>query len=390
MTREQIVFIQILSDYLNNRKTTINLDGLEWKDILLIARKQQVSGIVYSQVNKYMPLDVSEEFYKELIATLYSQSRIEYELNRIKKDLSISEVPFFIIKGKTIAALYPNPLLRTMGDIDVVVHSSDREKCHRIMIDRGFECNARLKDREWQYFKMNMEFEFHDHLVYKEVINERIQFDFFNDYWQYVQDGELDWNFHLLFLIFHLRKHLMNAGAGFRPFMDIAIVAQKRQLDWKWIEGKLERIEMLVFAKKCYGVIERWFGIGTPLASAIDDDFYNIITEKVFNDGLFGLNNIDNSDAAIINTIRGKKHPKLNMIRIVLKRIFPPRNEMQGIKEYEYLNRFVILLPIAWIQRFIKRIRAGGIKAWINDIKGPFRAQDRINKRSDMLNKWGL
>lgn len=104
--------------------------------------------------------------------------------------------------------------------------------------------------------------------------------EFFNDCWQYVHEGQLDWDFHLLFLIFHLRKHFMNSGVGFRMFMDLAVVAAKVNIDWDTLANKLKKIGMLEFAKKCYGFIGRWFYIYGPLIDQIDEDFFEEASQK--------------------------------------------------------------------------------------------------------------
>lgn len=48
MTKEQMFLIQVLADHINGRKTD-NGAGLEWMELNHIAKKQQVSGILYSQ-----------------------------------------------------------------------------------------------------------------------------------------------------------------------------------------------------------------------------------------------------------------------------------------------------------------------------------------------------
>ena len=389
MTREQLFFIQVLSDHLNGRKTE-KCGDIDWNTILIFAQKHQVSGIFYAQVKELMPIKIADIFQKEMLASFYCQLNFDNELEKIGHALKEREIPFFIVKGPVVAQLYPIPKLRVMGDIDIVIKTKDRETCHDLFIQRGYSCFSKRDDREWQYHKNNMEFEVHDHLVYEEAVNEIGQDSFFNDCWKYVKDGQLDWNFHLLFLIFHLRKHLMNSGVGFRQFMDIAIVTQKAEIDWRWMEDNLKKTKMLDFAKKCYGFIDRWFGIQTLIADDVDSEFFEQATKKIFADGVFGFGNQENEDSLVINQVRHNRFPKLGMIRLAIRHIFPSRIELKNTKPYTYLNKYPVLLPIAWIHRMIRGSKKQKTERIIEAIKGSFTSNEQIKKRMDMLNKWGL
>ena len=389
MTKEQLYFIQLLSDHLNSRKTEC-VNDLDWEILHHYAQKHQVNGIFYVQAKDNMPLEVAKKFSQEMLATFYYQSSKENEMMQIKQALDEAEIPFFIVKGPVVAQLYPIPKLRVMGDIDLVIHTNDREACHNLLIKKGFTCFSKQEDREWQYNKNYMELELHDHLVYEEAVNEKGQDVFFNDCWRYVKNDELDWNFHLLFLIFHLRKHLMNSGVGFRQFMDLSVVAQSIEIDWEWLENNLKKTGMFEFAKKCYGFIDRWFGIHTPLSEKVDDQFYEQATEKIFADGIFGFGNGENANSYVINQIRHNRFPKIGMIRLAFSQLFPSRKELKDTDPYTYLGKYPILLPIAWIHRMIRGSNVKKLKVVTNVIKNSFISNDQIEKRVNMLNKWGL
>lgn len=389
MTKEQSFFIQILSDHINGQETKC-IDDLDWNVIHQYAFKHQVSGMVYSQAKDYMPVDILNAFRQETIATIYHAANRDNDFGAVKKGLNENKIPYFVIKGPEVAALYPNPKLRSMGDIDLVVKHEDREKAHQIIINEGYECVSQQDDREWQYFKNNMELELHDRLVYEEAVNEKGQDEFFNDCWRHVQEGNLDWNFHLLFLIFHLRKHFMNSGVGFRMFIDLALVAEKAHINWPVLEDNLEKTGMLEFAKKCYGFIDRWFGIHLPLFIKIDDEFYEEATQKIFVDGIFGYCNKDNIGSDVINQIRNKKHYKTEMFKIAMKQVFPSSIELKNHKQYDYLNKSSMLLPVAWIHRFYRTINKLKMKEAFLNIRKSFVADEKIDQRENMMRKWGL
>ena len=389
MTKEQSFFIRILSDHLNGRETKC-IEDMDWDVIHQYARKHQVSGMVYSQVKNHMPADIQNAFRQETIATIYHAANRDNDFAAVKKELNENNIPYFVIKGLEVAALYPNPKLRSMGDIDLVVKPEDREKSQNIIINNGYECISRQDEREWQYYKNKMELELHDRLVYEEAVNEKGQDEFFNDCWRYVQDGQLDWNFHLLFLIFHLRKHFMNSGVGFRMFMDLAVVAQKIEINWTWMQKHLVDTRMITFAQTCYGFIDKWFDIHTPIEKSIEEDFYEKATQKIFADGIYGFDNIENTNSDIINIIRKGKNIRVSKKKYIIRKVFPTLTDMKNDRTYKYIHKCKLLLPIAWLQRIAKIIKNRGIYSAKSDMEKIYALDDIIQKRDNMLKKWGL
>jgi len=389
MTKEQTAFVQILFDYLNGRKTE-EMTDLDWNIMLKYARSHQVTGIIYTQVKKRISHDVVNIFRRETLDAFCHYSIREELCGIIQNAFTEKGIPYFIIKGPAVAELYPDPSLRVMGDIDIVVHAKDRELCHEIMLEKGFTSFSKYEGREWQYFKNNIEFELHDRLVYQETINEKGQDLFFNDCWKYVQSGQLDWSFHLLFLIFHLRKHLMNSGAGFRHFMDLAVVARKGNIDWDWMAKNLETTGMLKFGKKCFGLIDCWFGIHTLIAEKVNPEFYDMATAKTFEDGIFGFDNSENDDSDVINMIRKKNNAILGKVQIALGQVFPSGRILKTTKTYSYLERFPFLLPFAWIHRGARCVIGKKNKVFLNSIEKTFITNDIVNKREEIYQKWGL
>lgn len=389
MTKEQEEFITILANHLNSQKSEID-EAINWDLIHKYALDHQVSGIVCQQCKQFMPSHIRDVFQKELMATVYSEANRDKELNRIKDELHREGIPFFIVKGPVIAQLYPMPYLRTMGDVDLVVQNNNRMRCNELLLENNYTCLSKQEDREWQYTKMSFELELHDRLVYDEAVNKEGQNEFFNDCWKYVHDGELNWSFHLVFLIFHLRKHLMNSGVGFRQFMDLAIVSHKMNIDWEWVKKSLDLTGMLEFARKCFGFVYRWFGFVTPLTVPIDEYFYNEATIKIFSDGVFGFDNDENNSAIIINQVRKSKFPEIVMIKNALRQIFPPLRELKNSQAYDYLNQFPCLLPMAWIHRMHRGRNAKKARMVLRAVRESFVSDQQIIRREEQMKKWGL
>lgn len=340
-------------------------------------KKHEVEAIFYYQTK--LP-----EFMKAYSLTLYSNTNRE---DMIQKLTSTFTFPYFIVKGSSAAELYPVPTLRTMGDIDLAVQVENRSTVHEILINQGYECRSKQSDREWQYYKNGMEFELHDHLIYSEAVNNPKQEMFFNNFWPYVKDNHLDWNFHFLFLIAHLRKHFMNEGVGFRQFMDVAVMAKYADLDWNWIEERAEEIELSPFLKTVLAFCNRWFETVTPIITpSLDENFYEAATQKIFDDGVFGFENEENAGSTAVNIYR--KKGKKGQIGNAIRQLFPSYKTMITVPHYGFLKGKPYLLPVAWGYRaFRGRNKSNGV---VEDIKDTFASNDVIAKREAMYKQWGL
>ena len=105
-------------------KMTVALNDAEWKDVAQMAVKQSVLGILFTAVET---LPEEQRPYNDLYIDMYKwvdtiEQRNEHMnkltasvSNRFRKD----GFPNCILKGQGVALLYPKPLRRHSGDIDI-------------------------------------------------------------------------------------------------------------------------------------------------------------------------------------------------------------------------------------------------------------------------------
>lgn len=157
------------------------------------------------------------------------------ELSAAFREAEIDFVPF---KGTCISEYYPDPALRTMGDMDLAIHTEDRQRSDKVMKRLGY---VSMVD---------------NHAV-----------------WTYQKDDRfcLKPEFHFLYLLAHTAKHIINKGYGIRGFLDLVFfVRGEPDMDWDWIEEQLRELRLLDFAKTCFALCQRWFDVELPLAGGMD------------------------------------------------------------------------------------------------------------------------
>ena len=383
LSDEQKFFLTALSDYVHGRKTVVP-DGLDEAALVSVSGQQQTDSVLYFQTH----LPALRPAFASVTYHVVNSRRLQQQLHTA---LTGAGVPYLIFKGTEIAAYYSRPELRSMGDLDLLVHRADKEKAGDILCRMGFERAAEgPEDHEWAYFKRELEIELHHRLLYQDDMNEAGHVAFTDRVWEYAatEDGvryHLEPEFHFVYLLLHLRKHLLWAGIGVRQFLDLALMMKNAALRWERVEETLSDLELLPFARTCFAFIERWFDIRCPIApEQIPDGFFLSATETILSGGVFGRLDKENLvDHDVMNTTR--KHGKLLPTLSVL---FPPYRQMK--EKYPVMGKCPLLLPVMWVRRMLEAVFHGTAKEGLDYAAKHLVKSDAIRDREAMLKNWGL
>ena len=392
MTREQEFFIQVLSDHLAGRKTD-HSDGLDWAEIMKLSRSHQVDGIVFYQCRDLIPQEIRSSFEQAFGATLYYYTNRKLAMEEIAAALRAAKLPFFTVKGFAVAQYYPLPALRTMGDCDIIVHQADMQAAVAVLQGLGFRGSEQTTVQQWGCDRNGLHFELHDSLVQNGEFTTGDQVKFFNTFDPYITGEGLDWSFHFLFLLMHLRKHFLNYGVGFRQFMDLAaIIKNGPELRWDWMREKLEQLHLLRFACVCCSMLKSWFGISAPLeAQPLEPELEKKLTEMILHGGVFGFadeNNFSNYSRTALAKARVPRW--LKPFVSLLHSAFPEYDMMRGYPGCSYLNGRPYLLPAAWLHRFLIILARKDKSSTVHTVRSSFVPSVEVSDREELLNKMGL
>lgn len=133
LTRTEELFFELLRIALGTQETlTGQLSDEEWLEVSQMAVKQSVLGILYTAVEKLPeaqrpPTDLFIDMY-QCVQEIKDRNRHMNKMtalvsSRFRKD----GFPNCILKGQGIALLYPNPLRRQSGDIDIWLKGERKE-----------------------------------------------------------------------------------------------------------------------------------------------------------------------------------------------------------------------------------------------------------------------
>ena len=301
MTREDQILIQILAAFINGRSIS-SLQDVSLEALYQAAQKHNVGGIVSSMLQPFLKSRAEDpaarKFQEIYMATVFRSVQLEEEVKMFADRMDQAGIPYAFFKGYELRGLYPDPELRTMGDVDVLVRDEDMEKTLQVLNGLGY-----TKEGEgsavWTCKNGTLSYEIHRRLAFGKYWNQVDYESYFAKAFDRLQDepgprpslrgmrqeapqevrhGEsgpvtgtvrgksrryFSLEDHFIYLCFHLAKHLNSTGAGIRMVMDIALYlkAYQEQMDWKYIWEECRKIRLDVFVKTLLQACREWFQV---------------------------------------------------------------------------------------------------------------------------------
>lgn len=234
LTNEQNTLLSLLGHNLFSSALELNSD-VDWESLAKEARVQTVFSVAFNQY-KNLPLD--DELAAKVKSTLmkYALSGATCFKNHtyLHELMQKHGIPYCVVKGAASAFYYPDPLSRSMGDVDFYIHPDDIDRALAVFEGEGFVRDE--ADHPWHIAlkKGNTHFEMHFKPV---AYHEGPIGDIFDEYWRDIRETavlvETDLAtyygpsvfHHGFILLTHLHQHLFREGVGLRHFCDWALFA---------------------------------------------------------------------------------------------------------------------------------------------------------------------
>lgn len=227
-------FFQLLNIALGNRaELDCPISDEQWEDVIAQAKKQAVVGLIFKAMMSLPPEQMPVRRYKIRIALLTEKivgknRRVMTEIRQLSEECRAMGLRCCLLKGASLAALYPDPELRQSGDIDLWVDLKHDELL-KLVGERwklGSMCYHHV---DAKCFEKGTSVELH---IYPTWMNSPFNNRRFHKYLDDVKevqftnyDETLGCNvptpeFNLVFNMMHLYRHLLQEGIGLRQFID--------------------------------------------------------------------------------------------------------------------------------------------------------------------------
>lgn len=337
------------------------IDIADWKSLAISARS---SGLLPCLAYYYQSLpdekkpseEITAFFKKNLIkSTVVGTNQLSsvYEMQQIFEKNKIYNL---VVKGAKTKTRYPDEVLRSMGDIDILYKPEQHKEFYNLMMNSlGYEDFQEGRKNDTYTKNKIIVVEAHRQLVSTE--SEYI--DYLNTVWEraipcqnckYTYEMTIEDEF--IYNIIHLVEHFKQGGVGIRFIMDIWVY-NNLDMNREYLKQELENLGLFDFYVTMSQLADYWFGNGEST------ELLEKLGEFICSSGIFG--NRENVSAMAIED--GSK------IKTIIKVCFPSYKDMTTM--FLWLKKYPFLLPIAWLIRAFRSLtkRKNNVKVQLSVIK---------------------
>ena len=236
MLKQQKIFFDFLRFCIGSAKEIPgSLKEVDWKELYAIAKKQALLGVLFHGIRR-LPKELAPE-QKLLMQWMVMAEQIRKQNIRLFQD-SVKVCQNFgnegfancILKGQGNALLYPNPYMRTPGDIDIYL-SGGRRKIMKY-VDRVCPNQVmRYHHVDFPVMKTAIEVHFTPSYMFCPIHNRRMQKWFEEVMGEQCNHrvslpdgyGEIhvpQVSFNVIYILSHLYRHIFTEGIGLRQLLD--------------------------------------------------------------------------------------------------------------------------------------------------------------------------
>ena len=347
-------FVHLVKCALKGEKPNEIPNGVTFEEIYSIANNQKVSNMLWecvSSLDTKPTGQLSVKWQTDYGVLLNQAVYQEMELESLIELFTGLGYEVLALKGSQIRNLYPQPDMRTMGDIDLMLRTDKskeaRQKVRDIMHENGFSDDV-MDDGQVDAFRK-------DNNVYVEI-----HYEFMHKTHSHYEDFIIDWDkmprcesnnlLHTMtvedlyyYNFGHFTKNIYNRGIGFRSVMDSYVIWNKLTAEQKEsVKNRIEKIGLSKFNDSILKVGRIWFD------GEYDDGKLDYFQDYLLSTYVHGIE----KNAITLNLIKtNKEEQSSSKMSFYLRRIFPDADTLYG--RFDLKRRIWILLPFLWALRLI-------------------------------------
>lgn len=341
------IILQIIDAAINGK--TLDLSNyINDQEFMRIMKEQTFLPFLYK-------VDKRKEFRKYYYQSCLIHEKFN-EVGKLVDDiLSQNNIPHIFLKGYELQNLYPDPNLRMLGDIDLLVENQQFEKSKEIILANNFKCCIEC-EHHFGYIKNNIEVEMHDKLFN----NEECSSELFDNTFNNISIKNFDDTFTLLYVIAHYAKHIKR-GAGLRPIIDIYLIIKNKNVNHNILINKLNELNLIHFFNTILDEIYIIFkdNLITHQSTNLANNLINYSLRK-------GIHGFANGDPQINWQLNNNY--KGNILVLIIKKLFPSNKFLKNkFKKHYHWYLIPILYIFNWILLIKKIGKLKKLKKYSND-----------------------
>ena len=325
MLKQQKVFFDFLRFCIGSAKEIPgSLKEVDWKELYAIAQKQALLGVLFHGIQR-LPKELAPEqkilMQWMVMAEQIRKQNIRLFLDSVKVCKNFENKGFAncILKGQGNALLYPDPYMRTPGDIDIYL-SGGRKKIMKY-VDRVCPNQVmRYHHVDFPVMKTAIEVHFTPSYMFCPIYNQRMQKWFEEVMGEQCNHrvslpdgyGEIhvpQASFNVIYILSHLYRHIFTEGIGLRQLLDYYLVLVKWhtdltnltdsnkslpqmtqvKTDLDTLRHKLKYLGLWKFAQAVMYVLHEVFGLSEDrMIAPMDEKEGRFLLDEIMRGGNFG------------------------------------------------------------------------------------------------------
>ncbi len=247
MLKQQKIFFDFLRFCIGSAKEIPgSLKKVDWKELYAIAKKQALLGVLFHGIQrlpKVLAPDQKLLMQWMVMAEMIRKQNIKLFQDSVKVCKNFENKGFAncILKGQGNALLYPDPYMRTPGDIDIYL-SGGRRKIMKYVDQVCPNQVMRYHHVDFPVMKTAIEVHFTPSYMFCPIHNRRMQKWFEEVMGEQCNHraslpdgyGEIhvpQVSFNVIYILSHLYRHIFTEGIGLRQLLDYYFVLVKWHTD---------------------------------------------------------------------------------------------------------------------------------------------------------------
>ena len=325
MLKQQKIFFDFLRFCIGSAKEIPDsLKEADWKELYAIAKKQALLGVLFYGI-KRLPKELAPEqkllMQWMVMAEMIRKQNIKLFQDSVKVCQNFENEGFAncILKGQGNALLYPDPYMRTPGDIDIYL-AGGRKRVIQYINKVCPNQVMRYHHVDFPVMKTAIEVHFTPSYMFYPVHNRRMQKWFKEVMGEQCNHrvslpdgyGEIhvpQVSFNVIYILSHLYRHIFTEGIGLRQLLDYYFVLLKWHTDLTnltdsnkslpqmtlintdldALRHKLKYLGLWKFAQAVMFVMKEVFGLSEDrMIAPMDEREGRFLLDEIMRGGNFG------------------------------------------------------------------------------------------------------
>ena len=249
----------------------------EWNELFEIAKKQTLAGIAFAGIERLPqeqrpPKEMLLQWYKLYAVIKSKNAELDKKCALVSQKFKSEGFNNCILKGQGIARLYPDPTLRTPGDIDIWIDGGDKKAIE--YVKKYFpNCEPTYHHVDFPIAQdLEIEIHYRPSWLYNPFANRRLQ-RFFEEnadrqFGNIIATAQGSFAvptaaFNRVYILLHIYRHLFQEGIGLRQLLDYYFVLQQEATETEKKECRrlLRGFGLESFAAATTYVLQKIFGL---------------------------------------------------------------------------------------------------------------------------------